>query len=195
MHGHGTGDTEPLLLAARKPDAGLVQAILDLIPKIGPAQGPLHQVVRVRLGDVLLIEPDAGQNILPDGHGRERIGPLEDHADIPSHLDRVYIRSVKVSTLQQHLPAHMRPWGDLVHAVKGAQNRGLATAGRTDKSSDLVGLNAHVHVLNGQKVSVVDVEMADVYSLAHVPASVPLMAVFNGPAQQQRCARPAAQAG
>ena len=54
-----------------------------------------------------------------------------------------------------------------MHAVERAQHRGLATAGRSDESGDLVGFDVDVHIFHGQKVAVVDVLVVDVNTLSH----------------------------
>ena len=46
----------------------------------------------------------------------------------------------------------------LVHAVEAAEQRGFAAAGRTDNRGNRLGLDADIHVLQGVKVAVVEVE-------------------------------------
>src|SRR3984893_13997347 len=45
LHGDRAGDAEALLLAAGKPTARLVQAVLDLVPQVGALQGSLRGLV------------------------------------------------------------------------------------------------------------------------------------------------------
>src|SRR3712207_8288488 len=43
--GDGAGDAQPLLLTAGEAGTGPGQAVLDLVPQVRAAQGPLHELV------------------------------------------------------------------------------------------------------------------------------------------------------
>ena len=62
----------------------------------------------------------------------------------------------------------MRAGDDLVHTVESAQHGGFSTARRPDECGDLVRLDIEVHILHGQEVAVVDVQMVDINALSHV---------------------------
>ena len=167
VYGHGAGDAQTLLLTAGKADARIVKTILDLVPQVGATQSPLDQIVRIGLRDLAVVELHASEHVLADGHGRERVRTLEHHADVTTHSNRVDVLVVQVLAFQQHLAFAVSARNDLVHAIERAQHRGLATAGRSDESGDLVGFDVDVHIFNGQEVAVVDVQMIDINTLSH----------------------------
>ena len=164
----GAGDAQALLLAAGQPQPRPVEAVLDLVPQVGPAQGGLHQVVGVGLLDAAVVEAHAGQDVLGDGHRGERVGPLEDHADGAAHLDGVDAGFVEVDAVDNDLALDAGAGDGLVHAVEGAQEGGLPAAGGADEGGDGLGLDDDVDVLHGQEVAVVDVLADDVDALGHV---------------------------
>ena len=167
MDGHGAGDAQTLLLATGQADARVVKTVLDLFPEVGTAQSPLDQIVGVGLGQVVVVQAHTGQHVLTDGHGRERVRALEDHADVAAHGHRIHVLVVQVLAFEQHLALDVSARDDLVHTVQGAQHGGLAAAGRADEGGDLVRLDADVHIFHGQKVAVVDVLVVDVNTLSH----------------------------
>ena len=154
--------------AAGQAQARPVQTVLDLVPQVGPAQGGLHQVVGIGLLDAPVVEAHAGQDVLGDGHGGERVGPLEDHADGAAHLDGVDAGPVEVDAVDDDLALDAGAGDGLVHAVEGAQEGGLPAAGGADEGGDGLGLDDDVDVLHGQEVAVVDVLADDVDALGHV---------------------------
>ena len=81
-HGQRAGDAQPLLLAAGQTAAGLAEPGLDLVPQAGPGEALLDE--RRSLGLAAgreAAQPEAGQHVVGDGHGGERVGLLEHHAD------------------------------------------------------------------------------------------------------------------
>src|SRR3974390_3148613 len=66
-HRHGTGDAQPLLLAAGQAQARGVQLVLDLVPQRAAAQRLLDPAVHLGLGD-LLVEADGDGHVLVDRH-------------------------------------------------------------------------------------------------------------------------------
>jgi hypothetical protein len=101
----GAGDAQALLLAAREADAGLAQAVLDLLPQPGAAQRTLDALLDVPPPPG---QPQAGRDVVEDGHGRERVRLLEDHADRPAHGDDVDAVVVDVGVVEHHPP--LSPW-------------------------------------------------------------------------------------
>ena len=181
MHGHGAGDAQTLLLAAGQADARVVETVLDLVPQVGAAQGPLDQIVGVGLGDLAVVQAHAGEHVLADGHRRERVRALEDHADVAADLDRVDVLGVQVAAFEQHLALDVGAGDDLVHAVERAQHGRLAAAGRADEGGDLVRLDVQVDILDGQEVAVIDVQMVDINALSHCFSLFPRAACYGLP--------------
>ena len=120
---------------------GLSRRSLTLFPEVGTAQSPLDQIVGVGLGQVVVVQAHTGQHVLTDGHGRERVRALEDHADVAAHGHRIHVLVVQVLAFEQHLALDVSAGDDLVHTVQGAQHGGLAAAGRADEGGDLVRLD------------------------------------------------------
>src|SRR3954453_15210454 len=97
LHPKRARDAQPLLLAARQPDARRVQPVLDLLPQSRPAQRAL---------DALAIalarrQPQPRRDVVEDRHRRERVGLLEDHPDRSAHGDDVDAVAVDVLTVEQ----------------------------------------------------------------------------------------------
>ena len=168
VHGHGASDAQPLLLPAGQADTRIIQTILDLIPQVRATQRPFDQIVRIGLRDLTVVELDTGKHVLANGHGRERVRTLEHHTHVTAHGHRIDVLGVQVLAFQQHLALAMRAGDDLVHAVESAQHSGFSTARRPDECGDLVRLDIEVHILHGQEVAVVDVQMVDINALSHV---------------------------
>ncbi len=164
----GAGDAQPLLLTTREARAGLVEAVLDLVPQVGAAQAGLDQLVGVGLLDPLVVELDAGEDVLADGHGGEGVGLLEDHADLAADHDRVDTLAVEVLPVDDDLALDVGARDDLVHAVERTEEGRLAAARGADEGGDRPGLDGDGDVLHGEEVAVVDVEVLDVDALGHV---------------------------
>jgi hypothetical protein len=145
------------------------------------AGGP-HGVAEHRLGGVdlellrdlvelLLVahagELEAGHDIVADRHRRERVRPLEHHADGAAHLHRVDLRRVDVLAVEQHGAVHPRPGDDLVHPVQRAQHRRLAAAGGPDERGDHLRRHRQRHALDRVELAVVDVQILDIDPLGH----------------------------
>ena len=75
---------------------------------------------------------------------------------------------VEVGAVHEHLALDARAGDDLVHAVDGAEEGGLAATGRANERRHRIGLDRERHVLDGQEVAVEDVEVVDVDALGHV---------------------------
>src|SRR5699024_1382742 len=126
---------------------GLVEAVLDLVPEVRALERALGQVVRGGAGDTAVVELHAGQDVVPDGHGREGVRLLEDHAHAAAHVDRVHARVVDVLTVDLDLALRVRAGDHLVHAVQGAQEGGLPAAGRADQGGHRTGPDLDVDAL------------------------------------------------
>ena len=92
LHGHGPGDAEALLLAAGQRHGAGPEAVLDLVPERHPleADSTISSICALFHPAVQFV---AGDDVILDGHGRERVGLLEDHADPAPDHHRVFLRS------------------------------------------------------------------------------------------------------
>ena len=132
LHRQGPGDAEPLLLAAREPHRRLVQPVLDQVPQRGVVQRGLGGVAEQGLA-AHPVEAQTGDDVVEDAHGREGVGPLEDHADPAAHQLRpgVACVDVEVAELDRALDP---PAGVVVEPVDGPQDGGLAAPRGADSA-------------------------------------------------------------
>src|SRR5690606_41583637 len=68
----------------------------------------------------------------------------------------------KIFAVETDLAFGSLPGIEFIHAVKGPQQCGLPTAGGTDERRHLVLVNGHIDVLDGLKITVVEVQVLDV---------------------------------
>ena len=76
-----------------------MQAVLDLLPQRRAAQRALDALVEVGLHLEVARRPG---DVVVDRLGKG-VGPLEDHADAPAHLDRIDLRAVDVVAVVEDL--------------------------------------------------------------------------------------------
>src|SRR5699024_26886 len=156
----GAGDAQTLLLTTGEATTRLVQTVLDLFPEIGTAQGLLSDLLELLL--VLLTgESQARDHIVLDGHGWERVGLLEDHADGVTDGYRVDLGAVDVLAIEHDLAFDVGTRYDLMHPVDGTQHGGLAATGWSDEGGDRTCRDLEVHVLDGVEIAVVDVDIIE----------------------------------
>jgi hypothetical protein len=74
---------------------------------------------------------------------RERVRPLEHHADPAPHLDRIDRRGVEIVSVVGDLALDRRTGDQVVHAVQASKQRGLAAAGRSDERGHLEAEDVH----------------------------------------------------
>ena len=150
-------DGEALLLAAREQASERSQAVLHLVPQRGAPQAALDQVVELGLA------PSAGEpwrqrhvvvdrQRQPDRKREHHSDPGAQGVDVAPALDR--------AAVEQQLAFDAHPGRHLVHAVDGAQERGLARAGRADDAEDLVLGDGEVDAVEHALRSIVDREPA-----------------------------------
>src|SRR5699024_7317826 len=135
------------------------------VPEVRAPQRLLHELVPRGAGHAAAVELDAGQHVVADRHGGERVRLLEHHAHAAAHVDRVDLRVVDVLSVDLHPALGVRAGDDLVHAVQGAQEGGLPAAGGTDEGGHRAGADLDVDALHGEEVPVEDVEILDVDGL------------------------------
>ncbi|OEI67459.1 Uncharacterized protein Cus16_2894 [Curtobacterium sp. ER1/6] len=168
LHRDRAGDAETLLLTAGQAHAGLLEAVLDLVPQVRALQRALDDVVGLGLRQALVVELHTGQHVVADGHRGERVRALEHHADLAADEHRVDPGAVQVVAVDLDRALDVGAGDDLVHAVERAEEGGLAAARRADEGGDGAGLDRHVDALDGLELRVVDVEAVDLDALGHV---------------------------
>src|SRR3954471_10134910 len=151
-------DAKALLLAAREADAGLVEAVLDLVPQAGADQRLLDALAHVDALDAR--ELQARRDVLEDRHRREGVRLLEHHPDRAADGDDVDVGRVDVEVVEQDLALGVRAGDLLVHPVDAPHERRLAAAGRADHRRHLVGRVLEVDALDGVGIAVVGVDAA-----------------------------------
>jgi hypothetical protein len=151
-------NAEPLLLAARQRKRASLQPVLDLVPERGLLQRTVDPLIEVAA------HPQRAwpvRDVVVD-RLRERIRPLEDHADPLPHLDGVDAAAVQVLAVVEDGSPDLRPWDDVVHPVQAADERALSAARRADDRGHLVLLDLEGDVVEREPSVVADCEVADV---------------------------------
>src|SRR6185312_2157687 len=115
---------------------------------------------------------EAGHDVVPDGHRRKWIRPLEHHAHRATHLDRVDSWLVDVFAVELYPTLDPRPGNHLVHPIDGAQHAGLPAARRTDKRGDRPRWHRQAHVLHGVELTVIDLNILHLYIFGHDRSNV-----------------------
>ena len=167
LHGDGPRDTQPLLLASGQAATGLVQPVLDLVPQVRAAQRMLGGVVE-HPAIAHPLQPQAGDHVVANRHGGERVWPLEHHPDGPSHTHRVDAGGIDVLIVEQHGALDPGPGDHLMHPVQRAQHSRLAAARRADERSHTARQNRKRDIGDGLKRAVVDVDAVKVQPLGHL---------------------------
>ena len=99
-------------------------------------------------------------NVLKDGL-RERIGFLKDHSHPSAKHRQIDTLLVYVYSIQQDFALDPGSRNNVVHPVQCAEQSGFAAAGGTDQGGDMILLDGHVHVLQGQGIAIVEMETSD----------------------------------
>ena len=170
------GQRHALLLTAGQligPHVGLVQDThlvqrlqrLDLVlPPEGPQQHPPEGHIRHA----------GGQHVLDNGGARHQIEGLEHHADAPAEPAQALARQgADIRAIHRQCAG-----GDLVHAVHGAQQRGLTGAGAADDGHELAVLNGQVHVIQTHRA--VGIYLGYMVKNDHTVSSFPEIADGEG---------------
>jgi hypothetical protein len=87
-----------------RPVPGCVEAVLRLVPQRGAAQRFLHDLVQLRLVGGQPVDARAVGDVVVD-RLRERVGLLEDHADLGAQLHRVDAIVVDILAVERDLPS------------------------------------------------------------------------------------------
>ncbi|CAN3975603.1 sporulation transcription factor Spo0A, partial [Dysosmobacter welbionis] len=123
LHCQGTGNAQPLLLAAGEAQGTLLQPVLHLVPDGGGAERVLHDLVQLGPG-ADAVGPGAVGHVVIDAH-REGIGLLEHHADLLAQPGGVHIGGVDVLPGVVDLPLNADARYQVIHPVQGLQKGGL----------------------------------------------------------------------
>ena len=136
LHCQSTRDAQPLLLPAGQGGARPAQLILHLVQERGLVQAVFDQPLQIAAARQP-VETQTGGHVVEDRQGRERVGPLEHHADAAAHQDRIGVRRVDIFALEQHAAFHASAGHGLMEAVQAADQRRLATTRWTDDGRHL----------------------------------------------------------
>ena len=121
-----------------------MQAVLDLVPQCGATQGPLDGLIEHALF-VHALNTQPVHHVLVNGL-RKRVGLLEHHADPATQLGDVLAFGVDVVAIELDLALYTAAVHQIVHAVEGAQQGGLATPGRPDEGGHALFRDVHADV-------------------------------------------------
>src|SRR5439155_7494651 len=106
--------------------------------------------------------------VVVDRHGRERVGPLEHHADHAADRGDVHVAVVDVLPVDGERAGDPRVGQDLVHAVDGPQERGLAAARRADQRGHRLRLDDHADAVDRLERPVVGGHPGRLDTLGHL---------------------------
>src|SRR5262249_50692686 len=125
--GKSARDAQTLLLPAGKLVSGLVQMVLHFVPQRRAAQAAFDD-----FGDRFFGAVDFGAvgDVVEDGFG-EGVGALKDHADAAAQQRNILGKDVL--PVEENFPFEPGVAHGFVHAVEGAQKRGLAASGGADQ--------------------------------------------------------------
>src|SRR3990170_2908236 len=158
VHGDGAGNTEPLLLAAGKAGAGLVEAVLYLLEQAGLGQAVDDDLLGVGLGLDQAVDARSVGDILEDRFGK-RVRLLEHHADAGSELHRVNLRRIDILPVKGDRAGDPAAFDDVVHAVEAAQEGRLAATGGADQGGHRAVQDVERDVEQRLLVAVIDVDV------------------------------------
>jgi hypothetical protein len=120
----------------------------------------------------VIVKLHSSQDVVLNGHRWKWVGALENHAYLATNQKRVNIWGIKVLAINLYFTFNPCPWNNFVHTVKGAQESGFTTPGRTNESSDSARLNRQGDVFDGFELAVVDVEVFYFNAFGH---NIPLV--------------------
>src|SRR5690606_33350585 len=146
-------------LAAGEAGAGLVEAILDLVPEAGALEAVLDDFVEVALAVGEAVEARPVGDVLEDRLG-EGIGLLKHHAHPGAQRHHVHPAGVDVLVVEDEGARHPADVDGVVHAVQGAQEGGFATARGADHGDHLVLADVDADVEDRLLVAVEDIHVA-----------------------------------
>jgi hypothetical protein len=127
----GSGQAEQLLLTAGKPERRVLEPVADGIPETDLGQPvPRDFPEPVPTGQPVSTGP--GDHVVHDGH-RERVGPLEEHADLAPQGHQLDARVPDAPPVQQHVAGVPVAGHLVVHPVECPQQGGLARASRPEQ--------------------------------------------------------------
>ena len=157
FHGQGAGDAKTLLLAARKAQGTLIEAVLDFFPKRGTAQTFFDLFGQNRTAADARNAQSVG-DVFKDGLWKRR-GLLKDHAHSLAQLHHIVVGSVDVFSVQKNLSFERGVTDEFVHARERAQEGRLAAARRTDQCGDFVIAEFQVDIKQRLGVFVAEIDV------------------------------------
>ena len=164
LDGQCTGDAETLLLSTGQTECGFSETILQLIPDRRLTKRGLDDLIELLLVADTVRTWTVG-NIVIDRH-RERIRLLEDHADPLTKCIDIDILLIDVLSIEEDLTIDATALHQVVHTVQRLEQRGLATAGRSDEGRDLIRRDVQIDVMKRVECAIVQIHIFD-FKLIH----------------------------
>ena len=90
----------------------------------------------------------ASRDVVVDRHRRERVRPLEHHADAATQRHRIDPRRVDVVIVEEHLAGDVGAGNDFVKSIQAAQEGRLAAPRRADQGGDGLWFDRHRDILD-----------------------------------------------
>ena len=165
LNGKGSGNAQPLLLAAGHAEGGFGKPVLDLVKNGGALQGLLDPA-RYKSFVFHTVDAQPVGHVFVNGLGK-RIGLLENHAHTAAQLDHIGVRRVHIPAVEGDAPRHLTAGNEVVHTVETAEKGGFAAAGRADEGRDHALREIEVHVMQSLFSPVGDTDVIGSHAVFH----------------------------
>ena len=96
-----------------------MKIILDLVPKCGLFERSFNKLIQNLF--IFYTSTFMGKGNVAINRLGKWIGPLEDHADVLTHLVNVDIRTIDVYSLVKNLPCYLGNINRIIHTVETAE--------------------------------------------------------------------------
>ena len=147
------------MLAAGKPGAGILQAILHLLEQTSALEAGDHDLLDLGFGRCEAVNARAVGHVL-EHRLREGVGLLEHHAHACAQLHHIEAGIVDVGLVDLDLTGDAAARNGVIHTVDAAQEGRLAASRRPDEGHHALVGHVDVDVLQRVLVAVVDVDVA-----------------------------------
>ncbi len=142
-------------MPTRKPGAGGVQPILDLIPNSATTQGFFNNFIQFGLGSGQPVDARTIGDIVVNGF-RKRVWFLKNHAHLGPQLHRIDTFVIDVFTVQQDRALNAANVDRVVHPVDTAKKRRFPTPRRPDERRHGLVLDRHIHIFDRVGVAIIN---------------------------------------
>ena len=138
-----------------------MELVFNLIPQRRLVDGFFHNFIQVRFAANAIQAWTVG-HIIIDTLG-EWIRALENHPDPPADIYHIHTGGVDIISIQADHALDAAAGGQVIHTVKGPQQRGLAAARRPDDGGDPFFVHRQVDIGQGAEFCVIHGQVLDIH--------------------------------